>query len=194
MPPDTTADHQPADPGRICYWCHAVLREDGTCPECGRRQTRICFCGQELYPGEDPCPYCGADGTGVLKVRRRRRRKRVVGAEAIRYAAAGVFGAVLIGAVLTALVDRLALSSADSRELPSSLADRWGLAATTIHRFAGSLAATLDQRLGMLLPLLVLGILGGLIGLLIYLYHTRAGPALRDHPDALPEPGRRRRV
>lgn len=147
-----------------------------------------------MLPGEDPCPYCGADSTGIIKVRRRKRRRGVSAREMLGYVAAGVFVALLLAAAVNSTVGSLALRSADSTELPEAPSERLGLAWHTIQETFSAMASACVDRLGGLVPFVLMGVVGGLVGVLYYL-RRNGGLGSRerdDYPEA--EVKRRRRV
>lgn len=173
-----------------CYWCRVPLEADGTCPECGRRQVRVCYCGEELPPGVEVCPACGADWRGIVKVRRRKRRKTADLVDMLRYAAVGVFVAMLAAALGTSIVNGLALRSAAGTELPESPAERLGLAWQTLAKTATAVGSAFVERIGGAALFFVMGIVGGLVGILFYLRHRSEH---HRRPDLLePEYPRRR--
>lgn len=180
---------------RLCFWCEAPVESDGRCPECGRRQTRICFCGHELRPGEDPCPSCGAGWTGLVKVVRRKKRRHAVNpAELIGYTALGVFVALLLAALVNALIGGLALKGAESAELPESPSERLGLAWHAVAEGFGDMTAAAVDRLGGVTPFVLVGILGGLLGILHYLRRTGGLGGRRHADNDDPDLRRRRRI
>jgi hypothetical protein len=173
-----------------CYWCRVPLDSDGTCPECGRRQVRVCFCGEEMAPGVDVCPACGADWRGVVKVRRRKRRRSADVLSMARYAAAGVLVALLLAALGNSIVNGLALRSATGTSLPEAPGDRLGLAWQTLARTSNAVASAFIERIGGAALFVAMGIVGGLVGILLYL---RNRGERHRHPDFLePEYPRRR--
>lgn len=189
---------QPLDGGpdpSLCAWCESPVASDGHCPECGRRQTRICSCGRELHAGEDPCPGCGAEWTGLVKVVRRKKRRHAVNpVELLGYTALGVFVALLAAALVNALIGGLALKSAEDAELPESLTERMALAwHSAAESVGGLLAATMD-RLGGVTPFVLVGLLGGLLGILHYLRRTGGLGRRRNAANNGPDPRRRRRI
>jgi hypothetical protein len=161
---------EPVSPD-TCYWCRVPLDSDGTCPECGRRQVRVCFCGEEMSPGVEACPACGADWRGVVKVRRRKRRKTADLLEMLRYAALGVLVAMLTAALANSIISGLALRSAAGTDLPESPGERLGLAWHTLAKTAAAVGAAFVERIGGAALFLAMGIAGGLVGVLVYLRH-----------------------
>jgi len=132
-------------------------------------QTRICFCGQELLPGEDPCPNCGADWQGGVKVRRRKRRKTVNALDLLRYAAVGIFIALVLASILNSVIGGLALKSAESTNLPPDYAERLGLAWQTVSNTFEAMSYAFLERLGGTAPFVLMGIIGAMVGVLYYL-------------------------
>lgn len=186
--------HEQAAPDAECYWCRVPLDADGRCPECGRRQTRVCFCGEELYPDEDVCPACGSDWRGVVKVRRRKRRRSATVVDMLRYAGAGILVAVLLAALTNSAIGMLALRSAPGTQLPDSPGERLGLAWETIAKSVGAMVGAFLERMGGASIFVGFGLAGALIGVLYYL---RYGGGLSSHHRREyweDEPHRRRRT
>jgi hypothetical protein len=71
--PVRSEGHPAGSPVSGCYHCGADLPSPSArvCEQCGRRQTRTCFCGATIARGPVVCSECGTDWT---KVRRRSRR------------------------------------------------------------------------------------------------------------------------
>jgi hypothetical protein len=153
----------------VCYWCQVPLDPGGDCPECGRRQVRICFCGQELSPDQEVCPNCNTEWRGVVKVRRRRRKRQVGGLEMAGYVALGIFAALALAALLNSSVGGLALKSAEGTELPESFGARWALAVQTVQTAVESLSDNAVSRFAGLAIFIVMGLLGGALGAVLYL-------------------------
>jgi ribosomal protein L40E len=80
-----------------CYRCGADVSPDArVCPECGRRQFRLCFCGDEIRRSVARCPRCGTDWSKIQRRRHRRSRESFRWRQLARY---GSFGAGLALAV-----------------------------------------------------------------------------------------------
>ncbi|MBP8951870.1 MAG: hypothetical protein KBI47_05735 [Armatimonadetes bacterium] len=193
------SENGPATPGHDeleCRWCDAPVGADGRCPECGRTQTRICFCGQELLPGEDPCPNCGADWQGIVKVRRRKRHRRVSALDALGYGAVGLLVALGLAALLNAVIGGLALrnETVESTELPQDLGERLGLALATIGKSLQGMSEAFSERIGGSVVLILLGLVGAVVGVVIYLHREGALTTRRRSDPRLVEVKRRRRV
>jgi hypothetical protein len=157
----------------LCYWCQIPLDPGGDCPRCGRRQVRICFCGQDLAPDQEVCPNCNTEWRGVVKIRRRRRKRPIGGLELAGYIALGVFGALAVAALLSSAIGGLALKSAQGPDLPEPFTQRLALAMQTLQAAAAHLGANALDRLGGLAIFIIMGIVGGALGAAIYLYRER---------------------
>ncbi len=89
-----------------CYFCGAELNDNvERCPECGRRQYRICYCGTKLKRDVTQCPVCGTDWTRISVRRRKssRRRRRSI----TYYVAVGSISALVLAGILSAVVREL---------------------------------------------------------------------------------------
>ncbi|MBC7289365.1 MAG: hypothetical protein H5T86_15255, partial [Armatimonadetes bacterium] len=88
-----------------CYHCGAEL-SDGAhrCPRCGRRQVRLCYCGNYVPVTEPRCPHCGADWSLAFRVRRKSRSSRLNWKLLIGYSAAGALAAITAAAVTNSIV------------------------------------------------------------------------------------------
>lgn len=179
-----------------CRWCNAPVGADGRCPACGRMQTRICYCGQELLPGEDACPNCGAEWQGIVKVRRRKRHRRVSPLDALGYGAVGLLVALGVAALLNGVIGGLALQNetVESTELPQDLGERLGLALDTIGKTLQRMSESFSERIGGSVVLVLLGLVGAVVGVLIYLHREGAFSPRRRSDPRLVEVKRRRRV
>lgn len=120
-----------------CYRCGAAL-EPGSqrCPQCGRRQTRYCYCGNAIPVTFAKCPYCGADWSMSMRVRRKSRSRRWDWRMFAAYCGAGALAAVAAAAVVNSLVGALALRSLPPGHtgLPGAFSARLSLALATVGR------------------------------------------------------------
>jgi hypothetical protein len=103
-------------PDIVCYNCESPLAEtDERCPQCGRGQFRVCFCGQRIRKAEAHCPHCSADWTHKQRDKERRkhrrrsshRRRKFVWQKLYTYILVGLVGGAIGVSALTALVQRL---------------------------------------------------------------------------------------
>ena len=80
-----------------CYRCNAPLNPaaPGVCPECGRSQTRVCFCGTTISRALTVCPECGTDWSRIRRSRRKSKEERR--AETSRAALMGGVLALIVG-------------------------------------------------------------------------------------------------
>ena len=160
--------------GSQCYSCRTPLLANGKCPDCGRRQTRICFCGEELYPGEEPCPKCGAEWTATLKIRRRRRRRGVRSGELMGYGVAGIFVALLGTTFIYYVTGMLAQPAAGGTGSSPSFSERLGMASHAVREGLGRAWSSVAESFGGIAPFLVAALVGALVGVLYYLIRTGA--------------------
>jgi hypothetical protein len=122
-----------------------------------------------------------------VKVRRRKRRKTADLVNMLRYAAVGMFVAMLLAALGTSIVNGLALRSASGTDLPESVAERLGLAWQTLARTATAVGAAFVERMGGAALFLAMGIVGALVGILLYLrqrseVHRRTDGMALEYP------------
>jgi hypothetical protein len=134
-----------------------------------------------LWPGEEVGANCGADWAGVVKVRRKKRRRSVSGSGILKHAALGIVIALLLTAIVSSVVGRLALESAEGAELPQTPAERLGLAWKTLTDLATGMTEAVLERGGGVVFILFLGLLGGGIGILFYI--RREGAFARRRRD-----------
>ncbi len=61
-----------------CYRCGVGLgpEDPDICPDCGRRQTRTCFCGTRISRAAAVCPQCETDWDEIDRVHRNALRER----------------------------------------------------------------------------------------------------------------------
>lgn len=193
---DQKGDFPNADASR-CLWCGGELEGDGRCADCGRVETRVCACGQELAAADTRCPACGEPWQGIVRVRRRRKHRRLDAAQLSRYVALGVLVALAAAALLNSFIGGLALrnQNASATDLPESLGERAALAWETVADTFSSIGETTQERLGGALVFIFLGALGALVGILVYLRNEGIWFfAARDETRSSATPRRRRRV
>lgn len=160
-----------------CYRCGAVLTEDSrNCPQCGRRQARLCYCGQEIPVTSPSCPFCGADWSTAFRVRRKTRNREFSWKLTAAYAAAGALAAIILAAFANSFVGALAIRSLPpgTTGLPASFLDRLGLAVTTVGRALGGLAYHVSHLGGGPTAALILVMAGAVVGAVVYLYRAGA--------------------
>lgn len=103
-------------------------------------------------------------------MRRRRRKRSVSSLELAGYIALGIFAALVVAAILHSSVGGLALKSAPGPELPESFPQRVALALQTLQTSAAEAGQNALRRLGGLAIFIVMGLVGGLVGALIYMH------------------------
>jgi hypothetical protein len=83
-----------------CYRCDAPLAGSApdVCTECGRAQTRVCFCGARISRAVKLCPECGTDWSHIRRSRRQSSTRRR--SEALRSALGGGLLALLAAGIL----------------------------------------------------------------------------------------------
>jgi hypothetical protein len=93
------AEVLPAESSPQCYHCKSLLSPTApdVCPECGRAQTRVCFCGTRISRALAICPQCGVDWSRIRRTRRRSREERR--ADASRAAIVGGAIALVVAGV-----------------------------------------------------------------------------------------------
>ena len=180
MVPDD--DLKPADPSAVsdaahCYRCGAVLEDDSrNCPQCGRRQTRLCYCGQEIGVTASSCPHCGADWSTAFRVRRKTKTFEFSWKLTAAHAAVGALAAIIVAALANSLVGALAVRSLPqgAAGLPAGFLARLGLALATIGHAFTSLAYHIEHLGGGPLAALLLVVAGAAVGAVVYLYRAGA--------------------
>ncbi len=175
-----------------CYRCGAaLLAGDRNCPQCGRRQTRLCYCGQEISVTASACPHCGADWSTAFRVRRKTKTREFNWKFTAAYAAIGALAAMTLAALINSIVGGLAVRSLPEAAagLPAGFLARLGLALSTVGHAFTSLTWRIEHIGGGPTAALLLVLAGAAIGAGVYLY--RAG-ALRIRW-ALPGLGARKR-
>ena len=177
-----------------CNWCAVPLDREGRCPQCGRRQVKVCLCGEELSFDQDLCPGCGADWNGVVKVIRRRRRNALSNMGVLQAAGVGVLVALVVTAITIAVVNKLAWESAEQSTLPESPVDRLGLAWRTVCVDFHDMGKAFRDHAGITMYLLLFGGVGALIGVFVYLRRVGAFTGRRRGLPVEPPPGRRKHV
>jgi hypothetical protein len=188
--PSTSPQNTEA-PALQCHWCGVPLAEDVRCPQCGRRQVKVCSCGVELPPDATACPACGKEWDGVVKILRRRRRRGANGVGALRAAGLGVLIALVCTGLASALVAHLAAKSSTGPDLPEAPSERLGLAWKTVSDTLGGMREGFISRAGGALYIVLLGLVGAMVGVFFYLRST--GAFEPRHGDDLAPPGTRRR-
>lgn len=125
-----------------CYHCGIELSVDTErCPDCGRRQHRICYCGKRVPVTVENCPYCGADWSGSRRVRRKSRQaRRVKSAAVLRSALIGAAIALGLMVVANILVKHFAQIGGDGAVPPADIMIQLDLAAVGVQRAMSSWA------------------------------------------------------
>lgn len=180
MPEDHTGTQEeqesPEEVGRdTCYRCGAQLAEGAErCPQCGRRQTRLCYCGHAIPVTASECPHCHADWSAALRVRRKSRGHNWNPRTLAVYAAAGALVTIALAALTNSVVGGLALRSLPHGHtgLPASFVARLSLALTTVGRGISYMVTRVAYLGGG--PWVIVGVAGtgALLGALIYLHRN----------------------
>ena len=163
-----------------CYRCGADLGRDArACPECGRRQFRLCFCGAEIRRSVVVCPACGTDWSKIQRRRHRRSRKPFQWRQLARYGGVGA-GLALVVSLLAMWVYQglegraVAYYGGASQVSPSP-----GL----VLSYLGAKASRLVEGSGEGVPVVWVAfavcLLGALMGALFYLWRTELPDKLR---------------
>jgi len=195
MAGEQQSDGPKADVSR-CLWCGGALEPDGRCADCGRVETRVCSCGHELTAEDDKCPKCGEKWQGIVRVRRRRKHRRADVVQLLRYVAFGVFIALLVAALLNSFIGGLALKNQNvsTTDLPENPVERAALAWETVRDTFSAMGQAAAERLGGAIVFIFLGLLGALVGTLVYLRREGLAMFARDESRSGTTPRRRRRV
>ena len=130
-----------------CYCCGSPLGAGSpdVCVDCGRAQSRTCFCGAQIPRALAVCPQCGTDWSHIRRLRRTSTDER----RARRWRAGIVGGAIALGLAGLAYVGwQLAEAQSD--------------AAWTALRSLGVAVAGAFGTVGPLVLVFAIGALGGL--------------------------------
>jgi ribosomal protein L40E len=160
-----------------CYRCGAALPEGaGRCPQCGRRQTRLCYCGNIIPVTASECPLCHTDWSVAVRVRRRSRSEKCDLRMLAAYAIAGALATVALAAVVNSVIGALALRSlpAGHMGLPSSFGARVSLALTTVGRSISYVLSKLSSVGGGPWVAVIVAGSGALAGAAFYLHRIEA--------------------
>jgi len=160
---------------RTCYRCGAELAEGADrCPQCGRRQTRLCYCGHAIAVTAPECPHCHADWSAALRVRHKSRGHNWNPRALAVYTAAGALATIALAALANSTIGGLALHSLPPGRtgLPAPFAARLSLALTTLGRNVSHIVAKIAYLGGGPWVILAVAGTGALLGALIYLRHT----------------------
>ena len=160
-----------ADSAESCYRCDAEIPPGATrCPNCGRRQTRTCYCGKEIPVTAVECPYCGADWSNARRVRRKRSKSPSIKPTAV--AKAAFIGGVISLAVLyvTHVVISVLARYADApTEGSAGYPQKLSLAYDGLMQFFARVGQILVSHQGSLLVVGIGLVLGAILGSIIYL-------------------------
>lgn len=167
------ADATPEPPSATrCYACHGELLEADAqvCLACGRRQTRVCFCGATISRAEALCPQCGVDWPKIRRERRPSRSKMGQKRRLLRNTVIGGALAIAVAGLLYVLV-----RTADaSVSVLSSVGSQLG-------RISSAVMAHLPM-IGLLALIFALGAAGGAARYYIRHSRRRSGRRRRTKP------------
>lgn len=177
----------------VCHHCQAPLAAQAqTCPACGRRQYRTCFCGTPVRSDLPRCPVCDTDWSSLGRLRRRSRSSRVRPRTLLRSAALGAALTVLISGVLNLLITALAQRSIPVGSGHVDFSGRLYYAWCTV---ANGFMSLFTRVLGGAAPVLATAAAGAVVGVLWCLIRSgylRAGKHA-GRPGERSGPTRRRR-
>jgi hypothetical protein len=143
---------------------------------CHRGVYRTCFCGWQLPATAEVCPNCDADWSQSTRVARKSKSHKAKTRSAIRYAAIGALGAVLLSLFVYWLISALARVAAGSTGVPSGVGQRLSLAAEGLVRVAGSIGAFFARNAGTMLLVAGIMAIGAIAGIVIYMVRRRSRP------------------
>jgi hypothetical protein len=151
QPPDAPGEAVAGE--ATCYHCETALPPEAElCPECGRKQYRVCYCAARIRPDLATCPHCQADWSESSRVRRTRRKGRHQGTlrGIIRSAVIGGLLSLLVIGFLYYLTGSLAQHASGTGEAPTDLTTRvayaWKAIALNADRLAHRVASVLSSR------------------------------------------------
>ena len=179
-----------------CYRCGHVIPADAQrCPSCGRRQYRICYCGNRINVTLSSCPHCNADWSSSRRTRRTKHRSSKVQPGAVaKSAGIGALAALGMMGIFQVLVRYFARIGAETGDIPEAMSARMQMAATGVHKvieaWLNSIAARSDALLGVGIGLLI----GAAIGVSIYLINIGIIKFNRKKSRTGSRTSRRRRV
>jgi len=112
-----------------CYKCNAALEGAEVCPQCGREQYRVCYCGEKIPVAARVCPYCGADWSQSHRTRRKSRHSKLDYKKLARFAGLGALATLVAAGLTNIVIASLARRSLSSHQvMPSSFLARVELA------------------------------------------------------------------
>lgn len=156
-----------------CYRCNTVLGGAEVCPQCGRKQYRVCYCGNNIPITTAVCPHCGADWSHSHRVRRKSRRNKLSYKELARFAIGGTFVALVGASVLNVIITGLAGQSLPPDQgMPGSVAVRIVLALQTVWGGIAGSFWTVVGVAGGLGPILTVAVVGCTAGIVVYLVRS----------------------
>ena len=192
MSPET----EMVEPVKACYRCgHLMAADARKCPACGRRQYRICYCGQHIDVTAAECPHCGADWSASRRTRRSKQRSSTIKPAAMaKSAAIGAAVALALMGISQILVRYFARIGADAGVVPVSMSEKLSLARVGVHKVAmfwvESISSRSDALLGIGIGLLV----GAGIGVTLYLINIGTIRIQRKKKRSGRQSSRRRRA
>jgi len=110
-----------------------------TCPACGRRQYRICYCGNRIPVNTAECPHCGADWSDSTRVKRKKSRSsRLNSAGLLRSAGIGAVIALVIAGLFNIFITYFAAIGVEGEALPDDFFGLLDMASVGLRRVAAA--------------------------------------------------------
>ncbi len=158
-------------PNKECYRCGAEMAGDAErCPECGRRQYRICYCGNRIPVTAAECSHCGADWSGSTRVTRKKTRSSSVKPRMLlKNAGIGAGIALLVLGIANILVRYFARAGSAGGDVPPELFAQIDLAIAGVQGIMGTWWERVARHGGQLVGVGIGLLIGGIAGVGWYL-------------------------
>lgn len=149
-----------------CYRCDAQVPADAdVCPRCGRRQYRLCYCGNRIPVNVAECPHCGFDWSGSARVSRRKRRSsRLKPGMLLKNAGIGAGVALLLLGTANILLRYFARAGSGGGDVPAELFAQLDMAIAGVQGILGAWWEYAGRYRGQLLGVGIGLAIGGIIG------------------------------
>ncbi len=153
-----------------CYKCDAALEGAEMCPQCGRKQYRVCYCGEKIPVAARVCPYCGADWSHSHRVRHKSRSSKLDYKKLARSAGLGALATLVAAGLTNIVITSIARRSLSSHQvMPSSFLARVELALQSLGQTTiGAMQRAIDMGASLVWVFIVI-LIGAGLGAVTYL-------------------------